>query len=87
MISIRNEIRDIEQGQVTLENSPLTSAPHTALSLLASERSVEERLIAGFPSGAVNKYWPPVGRIDGAYGDRNLTCACPPIEELALENF
>lgn len=87
MISIRNEIRDIEQGQVTLEDSPLTSAPHTALSLLASECTVEERLIAGFPSGAVNKYWPPVGRIDGAYGDRNLTCACPPIEELALENF
>lgn len=87
MISIRNEISDIENGRTSLENSPLTSAPHTALSLLASNKSVEERLLAGFPSGAINKYWPPVGRIDGAYGDRNLTCACPPIEELALENF
>jgi glycine dehydrogenase len=87
MISIRNEIREVESGKTLLENSPLTSAPHTALSLLASNRSVEERLLAGFPSGAINKYWPPVGRIDGAYGDRNLTCACPPIEELALENF
>lgn len=87
MIAIRNEIREIESGVITLEQSPLTSAPHTALSLLTSNRSVEERIVAGFPSGAVNKYWPPVGRIDGAYGDRNLTCACPPIEELALENF
>lgn len=87
MIAIRNEIRDIETGVTALEESPLTSAPHTALSLLASNKSVEERIVAGFPSGAVNKYWPPVGRIDGAYGDRNLTCACPPIEELALENF
>lgn len=87
MIAIRNEIRDVEEGRVSLEDSPLTSAPHTALSLLASDRSKEARLTAGFPNGAVNKYWPPVGRIDGAYGDRNLTCACPPIEELALENF
>lgn len=87
MISIRNEIRDIESGITQLEDSPLTSAPHTALSLLASSLDAEKRLIAGFPHGAVHKYWPPVGRIDGAYGDRNLTCACPPIEELALENF
>ncbi|MFZ9308683.1 MAG: aminomethyl-transferring glycine dehydrogenase [Candidatus Nanopelagicales bacterium] len=87
MVSIRNEIRDVEEGRVSLEDSPLTSAPHTALSLLASDRSKEARLMAGFPNGAVSKYWPPVGRIDGAYGDRNLTCACPPIEELALENF
>jgi glycine dehydrogenase len=87
MISIRNEIRQVESGEVALEASPLTSAPHTALSLLASNLSVEERLVAGFPRGSINKYWPPVGRIDGAYGDRNLTCACPPIEELALENL
>jgi len=87
MIAIRNEIRDVEEGRVSLEDSPLTSAPHTALTLLASDRSKEARLTAGFPNGAVNKYWPPVGRIDGAYGDRNLTCSCPPIEELALENF
>jgi glycine dehydrogenase len=93
--AIRNEIGAIEAGEIGIENSPLRHAPHTAHSLLqegtvrhypalrgAYLRPEDEE--GGSLTGAPNKYWPPVGRIDGAHGDRNLVCACPRPEELAF---
>ncbi len=86
MIQIANEIEDVKAGKHSIEDSALRNAPHTSQVLLASELSAEERLKRAFPAGvnSSSKYWPPVSRIDGAYGDRNLVCACPPIEEFAL---
>ncbi|MCU1488837.1 MAG: glycine dehydrogenase [Acidimicrobiaceae bacterium] len=88
MISIRAEIDEVSSGAIALEASPLRLAPHTAEALLdpswdrpyAPERGA-------FPSVASRdrKYWPPVGRIDNAYGDRNLICTCLPIEAYAEE--
>jgi glycine dehydrogenase len=85
MLAIADEIEAIEKGEVEYEISALHNAPHTAESLLKSEMSAESRLAAGLPRGVDrrSKYWPPVGRIDGAYGDRNLTCTCPPISDFA----
>ena len=90
MRQIAREIDAIRRGEVEVEVSALRHAPHTAASLLATEwnRSYT-RETGAFPEGvttpplmgASGKYWPPVGRIDGAHGDRNLICACPPIEE------
>jgi glycine dehydrogenase len=85
MIAIRGEIERVEAGEWTPESSPLRGAPHTAASVLMGdhERAYSEEL-AVFPSGPdPDKYWPPVGRIDQAYGDRNLFCACPPPEAFA----
>ncbi len=85
MLSIADEIESIENGVTNYEESALHNAPHTAKSLLASSATVENRMHAGLPSGvdAKSKYWPPVGRIDGAFGDRNLVCTCPPIVDFA----
>ncbi len=86
MISIREEIREIEDGRADRENNLLTQAPHTLADLLADtwDRPYS-RERAGFPSAATreHKIWPAVGRVDGAYGDRNLVCVCPPVEEYA----
>ncbi|HEX4152277.1 MAG TPA: aminomethyl-transferring glycine dehydrogenase [Steroidobacteraceae bacterium] len=82
MASIRAEIRDIEQGRHAVEDSPLRRAPHTAVDLAeeAWERPYS-RLAGALPAGnPADKYWPPVGRIDNVYGDRNLACSCPPVE-------
>jgi glycine dehydrogenase len=91
MISIRAEISDIENGSLTHEESPLAFAPHTSLDLLRGDWDRKySREIGANPSGVTHdmgtagKYWPTVGRIDGVYGDRNLVCACTPIEELAI---
>ncbi|GAB3116942.1 aminomethyl-transferring glycine dehydrogenase [Janibacter alkaliphilus] len=78
MIAIREEIRQVAQdGDV--ETSVLRGAPHTAASLAEDWQRPYDRQTAVFPVGvdAADKYWPPVGRIDGAYGDRNLVCSCP----------
>jgi glycine dehydrogenase len=86
MIAIRAEIDDIEKGTVPLETSALRRAPHTAAVIAASEWDRPySREAAALPSvsSRTNKYWPPVARIDNAYGDRNLFCTCPPLEELA----
>jgi glycine dehydrogenase len=85
MLAIAEEIDSIESGKQEYESSALHNAPHTAQALLLSDMSPEARSAAGLPRGvdAKSKYWPPVGRIDGAYGDRNLTCTCPPIESFA----
>ena len=83
MIAIRDEIRRIEQGEWTEESSPLRGAPHTCVDVTVDvwDRSYT-RETAAFPVASLrtDKYWPPVGRIDNAYGDRNVMCSCPPLE-------
>jgi glycine dehydrogenase len=83
MIAIREEIRRVEAGEWPVEESPLRRAPHTADDIAADawDRSYPREL-AAYPVAALRtaKYWPPVGRIDAAHGDRNLVCACPPVE-------
>ena len=96
MLSIRAEIQQVIDGKMTIEQSPLRSAPHTAQSLLGEWNHAYSREIGGFPNGLPdkesepidipNKYWPPVGRIDGVHGDRNLICSCPRPEELAVQS-
>ena len=84
MIAIREEIRRVENGDFDAGESPLRNAPHTAESLTSEWDYPYSRAEAVYPAGTTaRKYWPPVRRIDGAYGDRNLMCSCPPIEDLA----
>jgi glycine dehydrogenase len=81
MIAIRAEIDRVAAGDWPLAESPLRNAPHTA-AMIAGEWSLPyTREVAAYPAGvdARAKYWPPVRRIDGAYGDRNLVCACPDV--------
>ncbi|MFE2187592.1 aminomethyl-transferring glycine dehydrogenase [Streptomyces sp. NPDC059455] len=82
MIAIRAEIEKVGSGEWAKEDNPLRNAPHTAASLTAEWDHPYSREEAVFPAGvsAADKYWPPVRRIDGAYGDRNLVCSCPPLE-------
>ena len=80
---IRAEIRAVEQGQVPRESNLLKNAPHTALDLADDQwQRPYSRAQACFPEAgsAADKYWPPVNRVDNAYGDRNLMCSCPPPE-------
>ena len=78
MIAIRAEIAAVERGDVELADSPLVHAPHTMASLIDDWDRAYSREQGAFPAGtSVDKYWPPVGRIDQAYGDRNLVCECP----------
>ena len=64
------------------KNNPLKNAPHTVEDLIGEWTRPYSREAACFPAGAfrVDKYWPPVNRVDNVYGDRNLVCACPPME-------
>ena len=83
MIRIRSEIDQVAAGDFSVENSPLRNAPHTAAAVVDSAWSHDyPREQAAFPVATLkqDKYFPPVGRIDGAAGDRNLICSCPPIE-------
>ncbi|MFE7213993.1 aminomethyl-transferring glycine dehydrogenase [Streptomyces sp. NPDC057611] len=81
MIAIRAEIDLVDKGTWTLEGSPLRQAPHTAAAIAGQWTRAYSRERAVFPAGVTpDKYWPPVGRIDQAHGDRNLVCACPPPE-------
>ncbi|WP_026918012.1 aminomethyl-transferring glycine dehydrogenase [Gordonia shandongensis] len=85
MISIRAEIDAVADGTWTVDDNPLAGAPHTAECLVGEWNHGYDRTTAVFPnglpsSGARAKVWPPVRRIDGAFGDRNLVCSCPPIE-------
>jgi glycine dehydrogenase len=83
MLAIREEIRDIEEGKSDRENNPLHNAPHTVEDLVGEWERPYSREQGCFPPGAfrVDKYWPPVNRVDNVYGDRNLICTCPPMEE------
>ncbi len=85
MIAIADEARRIADGALPRDNNPLINAPHTADDLAAENwPHPYSRMEALFPAGAdAAKYWPPVSRIDNVAGDRNLVCACPPIEALA----
>jgi len=95
MIAIRGEIQEIIDGKVAVEGSILRLAPHTSRAVTASQwdrayaresagyPAALDGLVAGELIGARMKYWPPVGRIDGAHGDRNLICACTPVSDYA----
>jgi glycine dehydrogenase len=83
MIAIRQEITRVAAGDYDREDNPLANAPHTAPMLLAADwKHPYSREDAAYPLAGDHrgKYWPPVRRIDQAYGDRNLICACPPVE-------
>nr|WP_221377435.1 aminomethyl-transferring glycine dehydrogenase [Actinoplanes polyasparticus] len=80
MIAIKGEIDQVAAGAWPKDDNPLRNAPHTASAVTADEwEHAYPRSVAGFPAGVdrTAKYWPPVRRIDGAYGDRNLVCSCP----------
>jgi len=80
MIAIRAEIAKVESGEWPKDDNPLANAPHTAAAVSADDwEHPYPRSVAGFPAGVdrAAKYWPPVRRIDGAFGDRNLVCSCP----------
>ena len=83
MIAIRAEITEIENGSIDAENNPLKNAPHTMEDLVKDWDRPYTREQACFPPGAfrVDKYWPPVNRVDNVWGDRNLSCTCPPMDE------
>jgi glycine dehydrogenase len=85
MLAIRAEIAEIEAGRMDRENNPLKHAPHTVEDLVSDWDRPYSREQGCFPPGAfrVDKYWPPVNRVDNAYGDRHLVCTCPPMEEYA----
>ncbi|WP_102225447.1 aminomethyl-transferring glycine dehydrogenase [Acidimangrovimonas sediminis] len=85
LLSIREEIRAVETGEIDPQSNPLKHAPHTVEDLVADWDRPYPREQGCFPPGAfrVDKYWPPVGRVDNVYGDRNLVCICPPLESYA----
>jgi glycine dehydrogenase len=85
MLAIRAEIREIEDGRMDPANNPLKNAPHTMEDLVRDWDRPYSREQGCFPPGAfrVDKYWPPVNRVDNVWGDRHLVCTCPPMEEYA----
>ena len=85
LLAIRDEITEVAEGRMKPEESPLRRAPHTTHDLVAEWDRPYSREQGCFPAGSfrVDKYWPPVGRVDNAYGDRNLICTCPPLEAYA----
>jgi glycine dehydrogenase len=87
MIAIKGELDKVAAGEWTPDGSPLRGAPHTSRALTGEWDRAYSRDLAVFPSGYdPDKYWPPVGRIDQAYGDRNLVCACPSPEAFAEDS-
>ncbi|PCN49460.1 glycine dehydrogenase (aminomethyl-transferring) [Curtobacterium sp. 'Ferrero'] len=86
MLAIRAEAAAVERGEWSAEDNPLVHAPHTASSVISGEWThaySREQAVYPLPGISARKYWPPVRRIDQAYGDRNLVCACPPVEAFA----
>ncbi|MGO9854230.1 MAG: aminomethyl-transferring glycine dehydrogenase [Acidimicrobiales bacterium] len=84
MIAIRSEIDQVAAGRWPIEDSPLRGAPHTAAALVSAWERPYDRATAVFPAGlTAAKYWPPVARINQAYGDRHLMCTCPPLDAVA----
>ena len=85
LLAIRAEIQSVQDGEISAEDSPLRHAPHTVNDLVADWDRKYSREAACFPPGAfrVDKYWPPVGRVDNVHGDRNLICTCPPLSDYA----
>ena len=90
MICIRQEIEEISTGKVSNEDNLLKNAPHTAKKLITEVWDHEySREKAAYPVEGMqhNKYWPPIGRVDNVYGDRNLVCSCPSMEDYELETI
>ena len=88
MIEIRGEIKAIEDGAIAVEDSPLRHAPHTASMVVSDtweQKYSREQAAFPVPSLRTDKYWSPVRRVDNAYGDRNLVCSCPPLEDYVAE--
>jgi glycine dehydrogenase len=86
MISIRAEIEAVATGKIDEQNNPLKNAPHTARQIAAEKWDHPySREQGAFPAPWTreHKFWPSVARIDNVYGDRNLFCSCPPIEDFA----
>jgi glycine dehydrogenase len=84
MISIRKEISEIENGIANAKDNVLKNAPHTALAVTSDEwnhKYSREKAAYAVDSLKINKFWPNVGRINDAYGDRNLVCSCLPVSE------
>jgi glycine dehydrogenase len=87
MIAIREEIRTVERGDWPKDDNPLKNAPHTMDALAVAEWThpySREQAVFPAPSTRVFKFWPTVGRVDNAFGDRNLVCTCPPIESYTV---
>ncbi|WP_022719699.1 aminomethyl-transferring glycine dehydrogenase [Rhodopseudomonas sp. B29] len=87
MIAIRREIAQVEEGRFKIEASPLRFAPHTVHDVTSAEWTRPYPRTEGCfpaPNSRTDKYWCPVGRVDNVYGDRNLVCSCPPVEDYAL---
>ncbi len=88
LIAIRSEIQEIEEGRANRENNVLKNAPHTAELVTGNEWTYpypREKAAYPAPWTREHKFWPPVSRVNSAYGDRNLVCACPPIEQYEQE--
>jgi glycine dehydrogenase len=88
MTTIRAEIRAVEEGTMSRDENPLKHAPHTAEAVTATKwKHPYPREVAAFPAAwtRARKFWPAVGRINNAQGDRHLVCTCPPIEDYATE--
>jgi len=85
MLAIRGEIDRVAAGEWPVDDSPLRHAPHTAEDLLGEWNRPYARDLGAFPVPSVrhSKYFPPVSRIDAAYGDRHLVCSCEPLEAYA----
>ena len=84
MIQIRSEIQDILDGKIAVEDSPLRHAPHTCAVVMADDwdrKYSRQQAAYALPKSQVTKFWPSVGRIDNVFGDRNLVCSCPPMED------
>jgi glycine dehydrogenase len=89
MISIRQEIREVEEGVADREVNLLTGAPHTAEALLSDSWDrpySRERAGFPYPASREHKFWPVVGRVDNAWGDRNFACLCPSMDSFSEEN-
>ena len=84
MIAIREEIAAVEAGKIKAEDTALRHAPHTAMDIAGEWNRAYTREEAAFPVKSLkdgSKYWPPVGRVDNVYGDRNVVCSCPPLSD------
>jgi glycine dehydrogenase len=84
MIAIRKELQDIIDGKLDKTDNPLKNAPHTIVTVMSNSWNhsyTREQAVFPVPSLKKNKFWPSVGRIDNTYGDRNIFCVCPPMEE------
>ena len=89
MIAIHREIEAVADGGLDARDNPLVNAPHTAFDLAADWTHGYTRSQGAFPLASLRdaKYWPPVGRVDGAWGDRNFVCSCPPVADYETESL